>query len=316
MERAADDGERRLRYGLVILAKADPRLLRATLRSVGELTRPPDRLSVVMPAGRHHVFADAVSAAAPAPVQTVSCRIDRSALEQGFGSLAAEVDIVLFVPEGVILASDYLDVLADKAARWDDLVGEIDMVSDAVKCPVGAALPDLAALRRSTEWAALPVLRRFLRARSAMAVILWLRVAACGGIKFVQLPEFCDFIACALFLDWLRWRGRTGLLFTRRARHIRLMPERRTGFDVGYVLFSKLGHIAAFDERRNLAAGRESYLREDLEMARLLGEQALQLVMSPRSKRHVATFLQGMWAARRAARMQQQKSRREIRELG
>lgn len=316
MQRLAPEIGRTLRCGLVVLARSDPRLLQVTLRSVDQLTRPPDRVTVVVPAGRDHVFANPANASAHVPVRTVRCRADRPALEQGVGSIAAEVDIILFVPEGVILDADYLDVLADKAGRWDDLVGEIDVVGGAIKLPVGAPVPDIADLRRSTEWTTRPILRRFLRARSAMASMLWFRVAACGSIPFVQLPEFCDFIAFALFLDRLRSRGRTNLLFGRHARQIRLMPERRNGFDAGYALFSKLGHIAAYDDRRNLGAGHESYLRERLEMSRLLGEQALQFVMSPRSKRHVATFLQGMWAARRAAKIQQQKIRREIRELG
>ena len=59
-----------------------------------------------------------------------------------------------------------------------------------------------------------------------------------------------------------------------------------------------------------------SYLDERIEMARLLAEQALQLLLSPLNKRHVSTFLQGMWAARRHAKIQERKMRREIRELG
>ncbi len=315
MDTGPDIGPTLPRCGIVVLARSDRRLLQVTLRALGELTRVPDRVAVVIPPGREHVFAEPAPVAA-IPVLTIRGRIDRSALEQGFAAIAAEVDVVLLVPEGVILAPDYLDVLADKAARWDDLVGEIDVVADAIKLPVDAVLPGLADLRRSSEAAVLPFLRRHLRARTAMASMLWVRVAAAGGVKFIRLPEFCDYIAFALFLDRLRRRGRTRLSFTGRARHIRLMPERRTGFDVGYALFSRLRDVAAYDEQRNLAPVHASYLDERLEMVRLLGEQALQLVVSPRSKRHVATFLQGLWAARRAARERQQKLRREIRDLG
>jgi hypothetical protein len=316
MEFVAPDTRHAPRCGVVVLARSDPRLLHATLRSIEHLARSPDRLSVVLPPGREHVFSDAVKPGAAVPIQTVTGRLDRSALEQGLVSLAAEVDIALLVPEGVVLDPDYLDRLADKAVRWDDLVGEIDVVGRAVKLPVDAPLPALEELRGRTEWAVLPTLRKLLRARSAMASMLWVRVAACGNIRFVQLPEFCDFIAFALYLDRLRYRGRTALIFSRQASHLRLLPERRTGYDVGYALFSRLRQIAAYDDQRNLAPGRDSYLRERVEMMRLLGEQALQLVVSPRSKRHVATFLQGMWAARHAAKIQQQKLRREIRELG
>lgn len=305
------------RCGLVVLSRSDPRLLRATLQSIDRLTPAPDLVAVVVPAGRDHVFSDVIARSTPvASVRTVRSRADRSALDQGFGAIAAEVDVVLFVPEGVVLDPDYLAILAGKVGRWDDLIGEINVVSGAIKLAVDAQIPDADDLRRRTEWAGLGILRQWLRARSAMASLLWVRVAACGGVKFVHLPEFCDFIALALFLDRLRCRGRTALGFAAHARHIRLLPERRNGFDVGYALFNRLGNVAAYDDRRTVSPGHPSYLSERLEMARLLGEQALQLAVSPRSKRHVATFLQGMWAARRDAKLQDRKIRREIRELG
>jgi hypothetical protein len=314
---ASPPASQALRCGLVVLTRADPRLLAATLDSIDQLARAPDRISVLVPAGREHVFADVIANASQAvPVRMVKSRADGSALDQGFGSIAAEVDIVLFVPEGVILEAGYLDSLVDKAGRWDDLVGEIDVAARAIKRPVDAPVPALEVLRRQAEWAYLPILRQWLRARSAMACLMWVRVAACGNIKFVQLPEFCDFIALALFLDRLRSRGRTALLFSGQARHVRLLPERRTGFDVGYALFSHLGHVADYDDQRDVAPGHPSYLNQRLEMARLLSEQALQCIVSPRSKRHVTTFLRGMWAARRDARIQSRRIRREIRELG
>ena len=283
--------------------------------SIGQLTRPADQISVVVPADREYVFSEMIaSAARTLPIRTVRCRVD-AALDQGFVATAGEVDVVLFVPEGVILDPDYLAILSDKVRSWDDLVGEIDIVHRAIKLPIDAPIPSLEDLRRRIESGAVASLRKLLRARSAMASLLWVRVAACGNIQFVHMPTFCGFIGFALFLDRLRCRGRTAMLFTDHARHIRLLPERRMGFDVGYALFSRLLHIASYDDQHASSPRRPSYLVERLEMARLLGEQALQLVVSPRSKRYVVAFLQGMWAARRDSRVQDRRLRREIREL-
>jgi len=305
-----------IRCGIVVLARSDPRLLELTLRSLEGLARHPDLVAVVVPPGRNHVFTDLASFAPSVPIRTIQGWNDWSALEQGLGSIATDIDIVMFAPEGIILDSDYLDILTEKASRWDDLVGEIDVVNRAIKLSVDAPVPALPDLRRADEWFLLPTLRRWWRARVVMPSILWVRVAACGSIKFVQLPEICDFIVCALFLDRLRCRGRTALLFSGRAHHLRLMPERRTGFEVGYALFSRLNQVAAYDDLRRLVPRRDSYLNERTERTRLLGEQALQFVLSPRNKRHVTNFLRGMWAARRNTKLQEQKLRREIRNLG
>ncbi len=49
----------------------------------------------------------------------------------GFRAVASDADIVMFVPEGVVLAPGYLAAVRATAERWQDVVGEIDVVHAA-----------------------------------------------------------------------------------------------------------------------------------------------------------------------------------------
>jgi hypothetical protein len=298
------------RIGMVVLARSDPQLVGATLQSVAHLRDRPEVVSVLVPRPRAHLFEGLAE-----PSEGISLvRNDGpedSALAFGFNAMAPQVDIVLLVPEGIVFEPGYLGRVRDTALRWQDVVGRIDLVTRIDKMTIDAATGARTGRR---DWPWLPRLRRWLRARSMLACVFWVRVAACGNIKFRALPEFCDFLAFALFLDALRPRGRTAALFPDDVRQLRFVPERRTGFDIGYALYSKLGQLAQPDDATTPSV-RRSYLRPRLELWRLIGEQGLQVVVSPHSKRHVLTFIKGMLAARRAMKATRQAVRRDIRDL-
>jgi hypothetical protein len=295
---------------MVVLARSDPQVVSATLRSLERLRDRPERVGILVARAREHLFAHLAEQGAGLIRHDGP---DDSALAAGFNSMAPHVDIVVLVPEGVVFNPDYFERVRDKATRWQDVVGQIDLVTRIDKMTID---PASGARTGGRDWPWLPPLRRLLRARSMLACVFWARVAACSNIKFRPLPEFCDFIAFALFLDALRTRGRTAVAFPDTLRHLKFVPERRTGFDTGYALYSKLAQFQQSAEPPPPAArARGSYLEPRSELRRLIGEQGLQVVVSPHSKRYVLTFIKGMLAARRAMKATRQAVRRDIRDL-
>lgn len=300
--------DRTPRIGVVVLARLDPQLVGATLQSLDQSHDRPDLVRVLVPRAREYLFA---GPGAHADGLLVNDGPEDAALGVAFYAVAPQSDIVILVPEGVIFEPDYVARVRDTAARWQDVVGRIDLATRIDKMTIDPATGARTG-RREGPW--LPLLRRWLRARTMLAAVLWVRVAACGSVKFRALPESCDFLAYALFLDALRPRGRTAVAFPDDLRQLRFVPERRTGYDLGYTLYSKLAQLAQPTEPAVRTPG-PSYLRPRRELSRLVGEQGLQVVVFPNSKRHVLTFIKGMLAARRAAKAVRQAVRRDIRDL-
>ncbi len=301
------------RYALVVLARSDPRQLRATLASVRRLEAPPDLVTAVVPGGREHLFADVLGATAPVVETVVTDAHDDSVLAAGFNAVASRCHVAMLMPEGVVLDADYLAVLRQQAERWEDRVGGLDLVHRAVTFDAEAAQADLDA---APEWSSLALMRGWLRARCLLPGILWARVSACGNIRFMPLSAYCDMIGFAVFLERLRPRGRTVMQLSARARQVRFLPERRSGFEVGHGLYSRLDQLAELERRSPLAphCGR-AYLDPRQEKVRLIAEQTLRLA-SPHSRRYVKTFLAGVWAARRDRRATRATVQRDLRELG
>jgi hypothetical protein len=298
-----------LRCGLVVLGRSDPRRLRATLRSVERLQAAPESVAVVAPRAREHLLAELAPSAVPAAITRVIAEAHESPLAAGFKAVAPQVDVAVLLPEGVVLAPGYLATIRDAAARWEDLVGAVDLVRRVVKVDSESGLTG--AEVEAGEFPLMPLLRGWLAARSLLASVLWVRVDACGGIDFAVLPDFCDTVAFALYLDRLRPRGRTRMGFTDRAQQVRFVPERRSGFDLGYGVYARLDQLAH-------ASGPDqepSCIHPRWEQIRLVGGQALRYVLAPKSRQHALTVLQGALAARHEAQATRRAVRRDLREI-
>jgi hypothetical protein len=306
--------EKALSIGIVISARADRRLLYASLQSIERLANLPSLVVVVLPRGRDHLFDHREFAGSRLPIHVLTSEgPDGLWLTVGFRVLAPAVDLAIFANEGTIFEGDYVQQVRRRYADWEDLVGMVEIVSHVVKVGPGAALSDINVLSQMREGAFHSVLRQWLRARSLMPTILSLRVAACGKLKFVTFSAFCDWMSYALFLDQLRRRGRTTVESTKYAWELRLSPERRSGFDFGYAIYDRLTRISDYADQP--ASPRPIHLNPRVEKIKLFAEQALQYVLSPRSKGHIVTVLQGMLTARRDFKARTRTIRREIREL-
>jgi hypothetical protein len=305
--------ENTLRYALVLLARTDPRLTRASLVSAGRLDAPPDLVLVVVPGGRGHLFAGLPGEAGSVAVETaLTDAHDDSALAAGFAAVAPRCDVAVLMPEGVVLDPDYLTKLRDRVERWQDRVGGLGLVHRAVTLPADSAEVDITAAPAEPAWRT--ILRGLLRARSLLPSVLWLRTQACGNIRFPPLPDYCDVISAASFLDRLRPRGRTAMGFAENARHIRFGRERRSGFEVGHGIYERLGQLGV-EAEGPLAVHHARHLEPRLEKARLLADQAM-LLLSPQSRHYARTVLAGAMAARRERRAVQATVQRDLRELG
>ncbi len=304
------------RYGIVVLARSDKRLLDATLESIARLRQGPDAIMVVVHAMREHLFAGTASHPAIAhPIRVVSAGgFDALPLSDGFRAIAPEADIALFVPEGVVLDPGYLAAVRSTAERWQDVVGELDLIFGAVDAE-HLAERAAAGIGRPPEPAWSP--RRLLRARTLCANTLWVRVEACGNLKSATLPQFSEYLAFASLLDQLRRRGRTRIVASNAALQVRLGSERRSGFEAGRELYGALSRIGELRDRSDVAfAQTQSYLEPRAEKIRLFGEQLLRYVRSPETRAHVGSFIKGMWAARREATASRDRIRDDIRKLG
>jgi hypothetical protein len=304
-----DAAEKRvLRYGVVALARFDSRLTDATVQAMAQLAPSANAAVLAVPRGRQHQFESLASSPFPGSLRlTVAPAAD--AIAAGFRSLAAEADIVVFVPEGVVLDPDYLERLGNKAERWPDLVGEIDLLDRTVDLqhPAGA---DPHAQRNWRPW-------RALRAMTLRDAVLWVRVEACANLQFPASPQNSDYLGFAALLDQLRQRGRTRLVSSDAALRRRWGPERRSGYEAGRELYAALYRIREAREHSDVAfAGRSHYLDPNLEILRLFGEQALRFVTVPALRSYTGSFIKGLWTARREARMTRRRVHEEIRKLG
>lgn len=299
----------RLRYGIVALARTDRRLMDVTLQSIARLRDAPDAVALVVPAVREHLFAGAASAAEGAqPLQVITADgFDTLALSEGFRTLAPDVDVILFVPEGVMLDPDDLVGVRATAERWQDLVGELDLVARAV---------DLEHLTGGARRPAEPVLPRLLRARTLCASTLWVRVEACGNLGFGAFPHYAEYLGFSALLDQLRPRGRTRIVTSAHTVQVRLGSERRSGFEAGRELYGALNRLAEQRKRTDVAfSPSQSYLDPRAEKLRLFVEQTLRYLTVPAARAHVGSFIQGMWAARHDAVMSRARIRQDLRRL-
>jgi hypothetical protein len=304
-----------LRYGIVALARSDRRLMEASLQSIAGLAAPPDAIVLAAPKLRAHQFAEVASETAlPRPVRLVTSEAaDALAVADGFRALAPKVDIVVFVPESVILDQNYLAGIRTIAERWQDMVGEIDLID-------GAASQERTAREFSggEKRQLRPALGRLqgLRARTLRSAVLWVRVEACGNLRFEAFPQDAEFLAFSALLDQLRRRGRTRIVASGAAVRLRPPLERRSGYDAGREIYDALGRIAERRERSDAAfEQRASYLDPRAEKRRLFVEQVLRLFASSATRSNVSTFLRGMWAARREAVATRNRVRDDIRSL-
>lgn len=299
--------------GLIVVGRGDPRLADATLASLRHWRSPPDRVVLAVPKGREHAFAAIAASAAVTLVATAEADL----LAAGLAALADHVELVVAAPEGVVFEPSWLDAMRDRAMLFEDLVGGIDLVHRAVKItPEGdAPLPEPQHDAPVAERWLLPGLRRLVRARSLMGALLWARVAVLPQIRLATAGEGGDAIAFVLALDQLARRGRTEMGFTRHARHLRLLPERRTGFDAGYGLYRRLEQVAEARRAAAVGAPAASHLDLRVERLRLLAEQAVRALVGRAGKHNAATFLKGALAARRDGLAVRRTVLRDLREL-
>ncbi|RAI40299.1 hypothetical protein [Rhodoplanes roseus] len=302
-------------FGLIVIGRGDPRLARATIAASRTWRHPPARVVLAVPKGREHVFANV----AP-PGQTVStvAAAEPEMLAAAVASLAGEVDLVLATPEGVVLDPAWLAGLRDHVILYEDSIAGVDLVPAVVKIDTeaGGASFDLAVADRPREPRLLSRLRGAIRARSLMGAVLWARIETLRQIKLATTGEGGDAVSFMLALDQLRERGRTTVRPTQHGCHVRLLPERRTGFDAGYGLYRRLEQLA--DARRSAAAvggPSTSHIDLDLERLRLMAEQMLRSVLGKAGRHNAATFLKGALAARRDALAVRRTVVRDLREL-
>lgn len=295
-----------LRLGIAVLARSDRRQLSATLKSIAQLSDRLDAVLLVVPQAQGHAFASVLAEQA---IKCAACTIladasDRLPLASGFRKLAQTVDIIVFVPEGVLLSAAGLGQIRADAENWQDLVGEILSIDGVVD---GDGM--------SWHWKRSGM--RPFRAKTLCDHMLWLRVAACGGLKMAELPAASEYLTFAAALAALRRRGRTRATWSSLATRIRFGPERRSGSDAGYALYAALERIAQLRRQGDAAFElNASYLKPRAEQIRLFCELAARYLANPAARPHSASFLKGMLQARRDAGASRRRIRRDIRELG
>jgi hypothetical protein len=299
--------------GFVVSGRSNPRLLRATLRSIELMTERPDLVLVVVPKGREHAFDRAQWADSPVRVRSLMSEgADDSWLGTGLRTVAPAVDIAIFAAEGTIFDGEYLSDVKRRYATWEDFVGSIELVSSVIKVDADTVDEDLAVAMQRREGRLHSLLRRRLRACSLIPSVLAVRTEACNKLKFVSFSAFCDWMSYALLLDQLRRRGRTTVEFGKHLAEMRFDAERRSGFDFGYTIYDRISRI---EDYTSPGALRASYLAPRLEKLKLFGEQALQYFLSPSRKKHIVTIIQGMLAARRDLKTSMRNVQRDIRAM-
>lgn len=299
-------------FGVIVIGRGDPRLAAATFAATRAWRHPPARAVLAVPKGREHAFA-AVAAAASARIVATA---ESDLLADAVAVLAAEVDVVVATPEGVVLDPAWLAILRDHVILYSDSIAGVDLVPRTVKIATEGTGLDLAVADRPHEPSLLSWLRGLVRARSLLGAVFWGRTATLRQIGLDTTGEGGDAVSFLLALDQLRRRGRTTLGVTRHARHARLLPERRTGFDVGYGLYRRLEQLA--EARRAAAAvggAVPSHLDLDVERLRLTVELALRSFLGTGGRHNAATFLNGVRAARRDALAVRRTVVRDLREL-
>ncbi len=308
----AELGAPDLRYGIVALARTDRRLMDATLQSIARLPGAPDATVLAVSKVRTYIYSDAVSnPSSPRGLRIVPAESgDALPIADGFRAVAQRADIVVFVPEGIVLSPDYLASVREAAENWQDMVGEVALVHRTVEDDDLA--PDIVASREqalSRFWAAL-------RSRSLCASLFWLRVEACGNLRFNAFPQSAEYLAFSALLDQLRPRGRTRVISSDKAVQLRHAGERRSGFEAGRELYEALSRIGEWRERSDAAfAGEASYIDPRSEKRRLFGEQAMRYLGSSATRAHVGSFIKGMLAARREAAASRERIRSDLRKL-
>jgi hypothetical protein len=146
---------------------------------------------------------------------------------------------------------------------------------------------------------------------------MWVRVEACGNLKFMAFPQSAEYLAFSSLLDQLRSRGRTRVTACNTAVQVRPGSERRSGYEAGRELYGALSRIGEWRDRSDAAfAGRSSYLDPRTEKIRLFGEQIMRYLARPAAHAHIGSFIRGMWAARREAATSRHRIRDDIRNLG
>jgi hypothetical protein len=305
------------RYGVIVLAKSEPRLLRATLASLGAQSCPPVCIAVAVTPAREHMLADLPHVAGTSEVARVVAP-EEEMIAAAVSAIAPRADIALVVPAGVALDKDYLSALCERTERFEDIVAAIDLVHGAAKLDADAQsdLADRDLLGAAHEWPIVSLARAAVAARSLLGAIFWARVAALSQIPFGPVSDVGEALAFALALNQMRTRGRTEVRFTQRARGLRLVPERRTGFDAGYGLYRKLCQLAEAGETVSLL--REpapAHFDLRLERLRLFAGQGLRALVSPANRKHAVTFLKGAMAAHHDMRALRRTVRRDLREM-
>lgn len=303
-------------YGVAVLARFDPRLTQATLASVRAFTPPPGRIVLIIPQTREHLFADLATGDGTGIDRVIAG--DDEMLSAAINALAASSEIAVVAPEGVVFYPGYLKTLRGKVEDFEDIVAAIDLVHQVDKIDTEAEgdKAQLSLHDRPRERPTRSTLRALLAARSLLAAVFWVRIAVLGQIKLAALPDLGETIAFALALDDLRARGRTEIRFTEHARHLRLIPERRSGYDAGYQLYRRLCQVAEAQHAESALRGaRPLHLPPLGERARLIVTQALRALVSPANRHHATTLLKGALAARRDARTIDRKVQRDLRDM-
>jgi hypothetical protein len=302
-----------LRYGIAVLARSERRLTEATLQSLARLVDAPDQIALVFPKLRAHQFAELGSTLAfRLPLRLVRSEDgDALPLSDAFRAMAPHADVILFVPEGVVLDPFYLARLRDNAERWQDLVGEIDVIDHSVAADKFAEGSSALTMATSRPW-----LLQSLRPKTLCAHVLWVRVEVCGNITFMPFPKSSEYLAFSFLLDQLSGRGRTRVTSSDSAVALRTGPERRSGFEAGRELYRALSHIGEWRDAGDLAfAARPSCLDPRSEKIMLFGEQMMRYVAASATRAHVGSFIQGMLAARREATTTRDRIRSDLRKL-
>lgn len=309
----AEDG---LSYGVAILARFDPRLTRATLASVRAFAPQPDRIVLVVPQTREHIFAD-LAKGDDSGIDRVTAGDDEM-LSAAINALAPSTDIGVVAPEGVVFDADYFKDLRRKVEDFEDIVAAIDLVHQVVKIDTGNEndKAEIDLRDRPREASIVSTMRAMLAARSLLGAVFWVRIATLGQIKLAAMPDLGEAIAYALALDELRARGRTEVRFTPSAYLLRLIPERRSGYDAGYHLYRRLCQVAEAQHAESALRGpRPVHLPPRTERARLIFTQAVRALASPANRHHATTFLKGALAARRDARNIDRTVQRDLRDM-
>jgi hypothetical protein len=239
---------------------------------------------------------------------------DALPLAEGFRALAPKVDVIIFVPEGVVLGASHLASVHEAALRWPDLVAEIGVIPRIVEDErVASTVAE--GMEQGIRPAASAL--RWLRPRTLFTNVMWVRDEACGNLKFMAFPQSAEYLAFSSLLDQLRARGRTRVTAWYTAVQVRPGPERRSGYEAGRELYGALSRIGEWRDRSDAAfAARSSYLDPRTEKIRLFAEQIMRYLGQPAARAHIGSFIRGMWAARREAASSRHRIRDDIRNLG